>query len=241
MSNNVIVNNIILPYKFSPDEAVAIAENKMKPYSFCGAKVRRRSVDARKRDDIRFVYSIIGETSEAISEIELQKRGAVSYEEKGEPELETGSEKGARPAVVGFGPCGMFCALLLAENGYRPIVLERGASALNRRAAVERFFADGILDSDTNVQFGAGGAGTFSDGKLTTRIGDPRCDYILRRFYEFGAPEEILTEAKPHIGTDKLIKIVKRLAQRIESLGGEIRYNTRMTGFKAKNGKITSL
>ena len=114
-----------------------------------------------------------------------------------------GSERlSARPVVVGFGPAGMFAALLLAENGYLPIIIDRGDSVEDRSKAYERFCKHGILDTESNIQFGAGGAGTFSDGKLLTRINDPKINYVLKRFCDFGAPEDILTSAKPHIGTD---------------------------------------
>lgn len=118
----------------------------------------------------------------------------------------------------------MFCALTLCEFGYRPVVLERGADMDSRIRAVEGFWAGGALDSSTNVQFGEGGAGTFSDGKLTTRIGDPLCSRVLERLVEFGAPEDILTQAKPHIGTDKLRRVVKNLRSRVLELGGEVRF-----------------
>jgi uncharacterized FAD-dependent dehydrogenase len=132
----------------------------------------------------------------------------------------------ARPLVVGMGPAGLFCALLLAENGYRPILIDRGGNVEDRVAAVERFHTFGILDPDCNIQFGAGGAGTFSDGKLLTRISDAKCSWVLRKLYEFGAPEDILYKAKPHVGTDVLRVVVDRILSRIEQLGGELHYRT---------------
>ena len=126
----------------------------------------------------------------------------------------------------------MFAALLLAENGYRPIVIERGANIPDRIRAVERFSQNYIFDSETNIQFGAGGAGTFSDGKLVTRINDSLISYALGRFVEFGAPGEILTLAKPHIGTDVLSGIVERMLFRIEELGGRVLYHTKLLDFR---------
>ena len=121
-----------------------------------------------------------------------------------DPEIVFGSEKMAgRPLVVGMGPCGLFCALLLAENGYCPIVVDRGGDVDDRVERVAEFYREKRLDASTNIQFGAGGAGTFSDGKLVTRIHDDACGYVLRTLHQNGAPDDILTKAKPHIGTAK--------------------------------------
>ena len=135
-----------------------------------------------------------------------------------------------RPVVVGFGPCGIFAALILAEAGMKPLVIERGQPVDERVKAVEGFWNEGILDTESNVQFGEGGAGTFSDGKLTTGIKDIRISKVLNEFVLAGADAEILYKQKPHIGTDKLRGIVKNLRRKIESLGGEIRFNTRLNG-----------
>ena len=142
-------------------------------------------------------------------------------------------EMACRPVIVGFGPCGMFAALVLAQQGYRPIVLERGGRVEERVAAVEKFWADGVLDPECNVQFGEGGAGTFSDGKLTTGIKDPRIRFVLESFVKAGADEDILYEHMPHIGTDVLRKVVRNLRQEIIGLGGEIRFGARVTGLVA--------
>ena len=186
----------------------------------------KRSIDARKKDDIHYVCSVIFETESLINERALKKTGAVPVAQK-QFELNIGTEELlSRPVVVGMGPCGMFAALILAENGYRPVVLERGPSVYERKAKVENFYKTGSLDADANIQFGAGGAGTFSDGKLVTRINDDRCSYVLERLVDFGAPKEILYNAKPHLGTDNLLGIVDRVSKRINELGGEIHYNT---------------
>ena len=146
-----------------------------------------------------------------------------------------------RPVVVGFGPAGMFASLYLAKYGYRPIVLERGRSVAERIKSVERFNRDGILDAQSNIQFGAGGAGTFSDGKLTTRIGDPYVQTVLSVFGEMGASPSALQRAKPHLGTDVLCRIVENFHDRITSLGGEIRYSSKVTevgdGYVVSNGE----
>ena len=201
----------------------------------------KKSVDARKKDDIHYVCSVIFETNAPINERSLKRVGATQLAQK-KFELEFGDDQlNARPVVVGLGPCGMFSALLLAENGYRPIVLERGPSVFERKAKVNEFYKTGILDVNANIQFGAGGAGTFSDGKLVTRINDDRCSYVLERLVDFGAPKEILYNAKPHLGTDNLLGIVDRVSKRINELGGEIHYNTTVLSVNTKNGVAYSV
>jgi len=151
------------------------------------------------------------------------------------------AESDARPVVVGFGPAGMFAALLLAEAGLRPLVLERGADVETRAAAVKRFWETGALDERCNVQFGEGGAGAFSDGKLNTGTHDGRIGFVLRTFHRFGAPEHILWDARPHVGTDVLVGVVKNLRAHVLALGGEIRFRTRMTGFETDGSGVCAV
>lgn len=234
MTKRILISGIKLP--FSADDGEFFREAKLcikragldsRDFSY---RFHKRSLDARKREQILYVCSVIAETDAdiSVSEEKLKKCGA-SLLPSDELEIRKGTEKlSERPVIVGFGPAGIFCALLLAENGYSPIVIERGGSVAERTELVGRFYESGQLDVNTNIQFGAGGAGTFSDGKLVTRINDKNCSYVLRRFYEFGAPEEILYKAKPHIGTDILRNVVSAAAKRIEALGGEIRYHTKL-------------
>ncbi|WP_416173577.1 NAD(P)/FAD-dependent oxidoreductase, partial [Clostridium perfringens] len=133
-----------------------------------------------------------------------------------------GKELKNRPVVVGFGPAGIFAALLLAEKGYKPLVIERGEDVDKRTETVDKFWKTGELNTESNVQFGEGGAGAFSDGKLTTRIKDRRCDYVLRGLVRAGAPEDITYVGKPHVGTDILKGVVKNIRERIKELGGEV-------------------
>lgn len=198
--------------------------------------IYKTSLDARKQNDIHFVHSVYAELKEPESERIIGEKKFCKYIEKKEiaPQISEKKENG-RVVIAGFGPAGMFCGLLLAENGYRPVILERGECIDKRVSSVNRFWKTGKLDLESNVQFGEGGAGTFSDGKLTTRINDPLCRYVLERFVQFGAPHEILTKAKPHIGTDKLRDIVKAIRMRIEELGGEVRFSTRLDDIEMKN------
>ncbi len=245
-THSYIVNNITLPINASHQEAFTIASKKLASLGIhsadCEFSIYRRSVDARKKNDVKFVYSVIvsGELP-SVPEEKLKACGVVCYNYS-EPSIMIGDQKlDSGVVVVGSGPCGLFAALLLAENGYKPIVIERGGSVAERNERIERFKRTRILDTDTNIQFGAGGAGTFSDGKLVTRINDSMSAYVLRRFVEFGAPEEILYLAKPHIGTDILSVVVERIISRIEELGGKIMYHTEFKDYRTSGTKITGI
>ena len=206
--------------------------------------IYKRSVDARKKKDVRLVYSVAVSSE---SEIDLSRLSGIKRQitpiRDEEPQWSFGSERTEHsPLVVGMGPAGLFCALALAENGYRPVIIDRGDGVLERCKKTEVFFGEGELDPESNVQFGAGGAGTFSDGKLVTRVGDARVNYILRRFCDFGAPEDITVSAKPHIGTDLLVGVVERMLCRIEELGGRVIYRCRLESFEERtDGSIRAV
>ncbi|MBE6621706.1 MAG: hypothetical protein E7630_01995 [Ruminococcaceae bacterium] len=242
----IIVKNIRLPLSASEREVLEQAALRLAPFvskqDILSRTVFRRSVDTRHKT-VSFVYSVAVETEAVLSEKQLERLDCALLTESDPTDgLIPGEEPSEnRPVVVGFGPCGMFAALMLAEAGYRPIVLERGDGVMERTQKVGAFFRDGILDPNSNIQFGAGGAGTFSDGKLVTRIHDGRARYVLRRLAEYGAPREILVNAKPHIGTDRLLGVVSNIDARIRHLGGEIRYHTRLEGFRSSLGRITAV
>lgn len=239
----LIVSQIKTTLDEAKDNAVAKALSLLciKRQQLEEARLYKSSVDARR--DICFVNSVCIRLKDAALERKLaEKHPNVRLYESGELNVTFGTQKpDGGIYIAGFGPAGMFCALTLCEFGYRPVVLERGADMDSRIKAVEGFWSGGALDRAANVQFGEGGAGTFSDGKLTTRINDPLCSRVLERFTQFGAPEDILTQAKPHIGTDRLRGVVKNLRQRITELGGEVRFLSAVEGVTLRSGRVESI
>ncbi len=203
----------------------------------------RRSVDARKKPDVRIVYTVdvlVEGSEKKILKNCGSKRAAIAESVYYKPPKCSAVPK-YRPVVVGFGPCGMFAALVLALAGLNPIVLERGEDALTRSRKVNRFFETGELDPASNVQFGEGGAGTFSDGKLNTGVNNFRIGWILEQFVAAGAREDILYDAKPHVGTDVLIHVVQNIRKRIISLGGEVRFCSKVTKLLTDDRGICAL
>ncbi len=202
----------------------------------------RRSVDARKKPDVKIVYTVDvavdGNENRILRQCGCKQATLVKSQYYKPPK---GVESHSRPVVVGFGPAGMFAALVLAMAGLRPIVLERGEDAQSRHEKVQQFFATGQLDTRSNVQFGEGGAGTFSDGKLNTGVSNVRIGWVLEQMVKAGAGEDILFDAKPHVGTDVLLTVVQSIRQRIISLGGEVRFNTQVTGILQNEGRLTGL
>ncbi len=208
----------------------------------------RQSVDARKKPELFFSYTVDLEVAQEEKIYKKIKNPQVSLAERHEYVFPFSLPSGAgalsdRPVIIGTGPAGLFCGYFLAKAGFSPILLERGKDVDRRIRDVEAFWREGNLDPGSNVQFGEGGAGTFSDGKLNTLVKDKggRNMTVLRTFVEMGAKESILYEAKPHIGTDVLCDVVKNIRNEIIRLGGEVRFDCQMTGIRQENGHISGL
>lgn len=247
IAQSLLVSGISVSLDAGENEALAAAASELRRAGVNPARLNfriyKKSIDARKKNDIRLVYSVEASSDGDIrfDADRLLARGIKVISDEGISPILGDKTMVCRPLVVGMGPAGLFAALLLAENGYRPILIDRGDCIAERCAANSRFIECGVLDTESNIQFGAGGAGTFSDGKLMTRINDPRISYVLSRFHEFGAPEAILTSAKPHIGTDVLVDVVDRMLTHIASLGAEVIYRCRLDGIvENKDNTLTA-
>lgn len=237
------LKNVKIPINGTNNDILRAIRNKLcvNKEEISSYSVFRRSVDARNKSKICFVYTldIILNTDEekcvlACKDAEIAVKSEYNY-------IVPKNKPATRPIVVGTGPAGLFCAFILAKAGFSPIVIERGKTVEERIKSVERLKNDRILDTESNIQFGEGGAGTFSDGKLTTGIKDARIPFILKTFVDFGAPKEILYEQKPHIGTDILRQLVVNMRKAIIDLGGEFRFNTALIHINHKNSTVYSV
>lgn len=239
----ILLNNVLLDLNadFSNLNGIISKQLKTDINNIRKIKLYRKSVDARHKDNIKFCCSFIVCVEKGEQKILQKCKNAQSYTDKKYIWQKADRKPSNRPVVVGFGPCGMFAALTLARAGLCPLVIERGSRVEERIKQVEDFFSGKPLNPQSNVQFGEGGAGTFSDGKLNTGIKNMRSRTVLETFNNFGAPDKILTDAKPHIGTDILVSVVKNIREEIIRLGGEILFDTRLEKINTQNSKIVSV
>lgn len=211
----------------------ALKKNRIRPDDVLSWKIVKKSIDSRRKDDVHYTYSLL---------VEVKNEERYPQLKKAQPEkpleVEVRRQSSYQPIIVGAGPAGLFCALTLVEHGLKPIIIEQGEEVSKRIRSVEEYRKNGQLNPRSNVQFGEGGAGTFSDGKLTTGINSPLIGQVLETFYRFGAPEEVTYLAKPHIGTDNLVKILVNIRHYIEEKGGKYYFNTRFTDFNEKEDHL---
>lgn len=240
------ISNIKVPLDNMNDSflrAEAARMMKVAPGEIASLRLTKKSVDARRKDDVHFVCSVECRMKSAKTEktVLARKHKNITAAAPYVYTIPAGKKSDLRPVVVGSGPAGLFAALLLARSGLEPVILERGGDLDTRRAAVKRYFAGGPLDAASNIQFGEGGAGTFSDGKLTTGTKDTRIRFVLEEFVRAGAREEILYNAKPHIGTDVLANVLHNLRAEITARGGEYRFLTQLTDIFIKDGRLKGM
>ena len=222
----ILLNNLKLPLDTDFDNLKGTVESIL-IIKTNAVSLYKKSVDARRKTDVHFCCSVLIDTKNEQAVLKKNKNAQI-YRKPEYVWQKCDGFSGKRPLIVGFGPCGIFCAYTLAKAGLKPIVIERGADVDTRTKDVNTFLNGGKLNTESNVQFGEGGAGTFSDGKLNTGIKDGRCRAVLQTFVTHGANQKILTDAKPHVGTDVLSYVVKNIRNEIINLGGEVRFNTRL-------------
>lgn len=236
----ILIGSIHMPIGHTENEVLAAAQEIVRRRCIPASdfKIHKQSLDARRKKNIHYTYTV---AATAPDDTECDRKEIRPLTEDGILEIPQGKRLSCRPVVVGTGPCGLFAAYLLAKSGNPPLVLERGEAVDDRAKTVERFWKEGVFNPESNVQFGEGGAGTFSDGKLNTRISDPRQRYVLETFCHHGAPEDILYRAKPHIGTDYLRGVVRSMREEIIALGGEVRFSACLTGIRTENEAVCGI
>ena len=242
----VRLENIKIRQDLSNDEVAKIAYTKFNipQESVTDYKIVKKSIDARDKNDIFYNYSIVVLLKENFKVSKLLKNknaSLIEQELKQKTVLHNDLKAYNRPVIIGAGPAGLFCALTLIENGIKPIIVEQGKTVEERQKDVELFLKERMLNTCSNVQFGEGGAGTFSDGKLTTNLHSPLCRDVIDTFVKFGAPEEISYINKPHIGTDNLVKIVANIRKYIENNGGKFMFGTKAVDFETENNQVKSV
>ena len=237
------ISGLRLPLGFTQEDLRRAAAKKLRvpPQALQDLRLAKKSVDARKKGDVHFVCAALASVSGESRLLARLRDSSVQPEKPYRYQPPQAPPPELPPVVVGFGPAGMFAGLILAQCGQRPIVIERGLPVEQRQAAVQAFWAGGRLDPECNVQFGEGGAGAFSDGKLSTGTKDLRHRFILERLAACGAPGDILIDAKPHVGTDYLYKVLQNLRRELTALGADIRFQTRLEDLRMENGALTAI
>ncbi len=235
------INNIKIYEDISGEEILTkiLKKYKLSKKEILKWSISKKSVDARKKNDVHYSYSFdinIKDESKLLKHKNISKITEIEF-----PKVEFNLNKSINPVIVGAGPSGLFSALTFIQNGYKPIIIEQGQSVEDRKKSVDLFSNSGILNINSNVQFGEGGAGTFSDGKLTSGINSPYCKKVLKEFVNFGAPEQIMYLTKPHIGTDNLINIIKNIREYIILNGGQFLFNTKFIDFETVNNNISKI
>ncbi len=232
------VSNIKIRKDLSEEDVYkyTIKKNRIYEQDILDWQISKKSIDARRKDDVHYSYSIDFELKDETKYPKFKK-----VEKFKMPKINSKNLDCKKPIIVGCGPSGLFAGLIMVQNGLKPIIIEQGDTALNRKEIVKNFFKSGKLNPLSNVQFGEGGAGTFSDGKLTTGINSPFCTKVLQEFVNFGAPKQILYLSKPHVGTDNLINILQNMRKYIISKGGTFLFNTKVTDFEISNKKISAV
>ena len=238
------INQLKMPISHTDEELMRKIQQILRCKEIQEFRIVRRSIDARKKPELYFNYMVdvsVPNQKEVLKRCHSNQ--VVLMEEKEYRFPVIGYQGEIRPVIIGTGPAGLFCGYMLAEAGFRPILLERGKAVEERTKDVEKFWESGKLHTESNVQFGEGGAGTFSDGKLNTLVKDKygRNKKVLSIFVNEGAPEEILYDYKPHIGTDVLVQVIKNMREHILSLGGEVRFGAKVTGFQVENGRVKAV
>ncbi len=228
INDKEVINIVCRKYKLNIDDVVKWS-------------IYRKSIDARNKNDIFYVYTIDLEIKDYKSLNQNKYKNIEFFTEKELLKLDVNRKSNKRPVIIGAGPAGLFAALKLIEYGITPIIIEQGKKVEDRKRDIDEFFLTGKLNITSNIQFGEGGAGTFSDGKIVTGISNPYCREVLKTFCRFGAPEQIMYVNKPHIGTDNLIKIISNMRNYILSNGGEFLFENKVKDFEIVDGKITAV